>query len=137
MEHFALDPRLENDCRILGKLGCCRFLLMDNALFPWFILVPETGAVELCDLDRETRLSLSDLTDRVARFVRENFKVDKLNVAAIGNVVRQLHVHVIGRKTGDPCWPGVVWGSGKSEPYSEAEMERMVQRVRTGFPELE
>ncbi len=133
MNTFTLDPRLKNDCHVLGKMGVSHLLLMNNALFPWFILVPETRAVELCDMDRESRRLLRDETDRVARFVKDHFPVDKLNVAAIGNVVRQLHVHVIGRRTDDPCWPNVVWGSGVSRPYTDEKRDAMIRLVHSAF----
>lgn len=134
MNPFTLDPRLQNDCFVLGKMNVCHLLLMNNALFPWFILVPETKAVELCDLGREFRILVHEETDRTARFVKDHFPVDKINVAAIGNVVRQLHIHVIGRRTDDPCWPGVVWGSGMARPYTDDKRDALIRLVRTCFP---
>lgn len=112
---------------------------MNNALFPWFILVPETDVVELCDLDPASQQILLEEINRLSRFVKESFPIDKLNVAAIGNVVKQLHIHVIGRRTDDPCWPGVVWGAGQSKPYSEVEREeilRLVKRKIEGLKEI-
>ena len=134
MNPFTLDPRLQNDCFVLGKMNVCHLLLMNNALFPWFILVPETKAVELCDLGREFRILVHEETDRTARFVKDHFPVDTINVAAIGNVVRQLHIHVIGRRTDDPCWPGVVWGSGMARPYTDDKRDALIRLVRTCFP---
>ncbi len=128
---FDLDPRLKNDCIGLCRLSLSHLLLMNNALFPWFILVPETDVAELCDLSTEKQLLLLDEINRVSRFVKAHFVMDKLNVAAIGNVVRQLHIHVIGRTLDDSCWPGVVWGSGKSAPYPEAERQRILRLVQS------
>lgn len=125
MNHFTLDTRLQNDCHILGKMDLSYLLLMNNSHFPWFILVPETDVVELCDLDPDSQHVLLDEINHVSRFIKNHFPIDKLNVAAIGNVVKQLHIHVIGRRTDDPCWPGVVWGAGQSKPYSEKEIEEM------------
>jgi len=136
MNDFTLDTRLQNDCHILGKMGLSHLLLMNNAHFPWFILVPETDVVELCDLDPDSQRVLLDEINRLSRFIKDHFPIDKLNVAAIGNVVKQLHIHVIGRRTDDPCWPGVVWGSGQSKPYSEKEFEEMGRVVRQKLKDL-
>lgn len=136
MNDFTLDPRLQNDCHILGKMGLSHLLLMNNSLFPWFILVPETQVVELCDLDPDSDRVLHEEINRLSCFVKDHFPIDKLNVAAIGNVVRQLHIHVIGRRTDDPCWPGVVWGSGQSKPYSEQELDEVVRVVWKGIEGL-
>lgn len=128
---FALDSRLKNDCFVLCRLNLSHLLLMNNALFPWFILVPETDVTELCDLSVDEQQILIDEINRVSRFIKARFTVDKLNVAAIGNVVSQLHIHVIGRRMTDECWPGVVWGAGKSEPYPDAERQRIVRLVES------
>ena len=87
-------------------------LLHRNSSVPWFILVPDVAAelTELHELDAATRQRLDAELDLVARFTKARFDVAKLNVAAIGNIVPQLHVHIIGRRPDDPCWPGVVWG---------------------------
>ena len=123
MSGFALDPRLRADCFELGRLGFCRLLLLDNAAVPWFILVPETDVCEIIDLAEEQQLELLRLAGLVARFVRTEFPVDKLNIAAIGNVVRQLHVHVVGRSAGDYCWPGVVWGTAPPARYTGTQVD--------------
>ena len=124
MSDFSLAPQLQNDCFVLGKLGSSQLLLLNNALLPWFILVPETNVTELFELDDEQRLSLVRESDSLAGFVKQAFACDKINVASIGNVVSQLHMHVIGRRRDDFCWPGVVWGREEKEVYSdEAVME--------------
>lgn len=107
-----VHPRLLEDCHVLGQLELCRVLLHRNSSVPWFILVPDVAAelTELHELDAATRQRLDAELDLVARFTKARFDVAKLNVAAIGNIVPQLHVHVIGRRPDDPCWPGVVWG---------------------------
>jgi len=117
-----LDPRLAADCHLLGLLGDTRLLLLDDARFPWFILVPATEVVELCDLEGAAREAVWAQVDEVSLLVRALFPVDKLNVAAIGNVVSQLHLHVVGRRRDDDCWPGVVWGAARGEPYAAAEV---------------
>lgn len=120
MTHFTLDPQLQKDCFTLGTLGDSLLLLLNNALVPWFILVPHTEAVELFEMDRDSRLALQRDTDALAAFVKPTFACDKLNVASIGNLVSQLHVHVVGRRRDDFCWPGVVWGRPEREDYTDA-----------------
>lgn len=134
MNTIALDPRLQNDCFVLGKLEVSHLLLMNNRLFPWLILVPETPAVELYELDSGTQRALWSEINRLSGLITTCFTVDKLNVAAIGNVVSQLHVHVIGRHVGDRCWPGVVWGSGQSSPYEPDERDRVIRLIVESLP---
>ncbi len=117
MAAFELDPHLAHDCVALGRLGLCRVLLMNNPAVPWFILVPETTATELCDLEAGEQARLLAEINAVSHFVRDHFTVDKLNVASIGNIVRQLHVHVVGRRVEDDYWPGVVWGAASERRY--------------------
>ena len=116
---FALDARLAADTHRLGAFELSELLLMNNALVPWFILVPRVAETELYRLPSGTRRQLDDEAAELAAFVAEAFPVDKLNVAALGNVVAQLHVHVVGRRRDDFAWPGVVWGRAESEPYAE------------------
>ena len=120
---FELDPRLRQDCFLLGRLPLCQLLLMNNAALPWFILVPETTVTEVCDLPPGDQATLLDEINAVSKLVRGFERVEKLNVAAIGNIVRQLHVHVVGRHPGDYCWPGVVWGSEAPRRYPALEVE--------------
>lgn len=108
---FKIHPRLLNDCHVLGRLSLSHVLLHKNAVIPWFILVPEVTVIELHEIIRDQRQALMDEANLVAEFVVDEFEVDKLNIAAIGNLVPQLHLHVIGRNRRDPCWPDVVWGN--------------------------
>ena len=125
-DHFELDARLASDSHPLCRLALCELRLMDDANYPWLILVPRLiAARELIDLDTEQRLQLSNETDRAARLLRDAFRPHKLNVAALGNVVEQLHVHVIARFEDDPAWPAPVWGRVEARPYTpEALIER-------------
>ena len=123
---FALDAQLGRDCFELGRIGFCRLLLMNNADIPWFILVPETTRTELCDLALADQQQVWEAVNAVSSFLRDNQPVDKLNVAAIGNIVRQLHVHVVGRREGDYCWPGVVWGSAIEKRYTDDQVAAVV-----------
>ena len=126
-DHFELDARLAGDSHPLCRLALCELRLMDDANYPWLILVPRLiAARELIDLDIEQRQQLSDETDRASRLLRDAFRPHKLNVAALGNVVEQLHVHVIGRFEDDPAWPAPVWGRVEARPYTpEALIERI------------
>lgn len=126
---FVLDPRLVNDTHHLGSLRLSELLLMNNALLPWLILVPRVPEIELYRLPVAQRRQLDDETAAVAAFVAGAFAVDKLNVAAIGNVVAQLHVHVVGRRRDDHAWPGVVWGRPERTAYAPAAVEEVRSRV--------
>lgn len=125
---FALDPRLAADTRLVGDLPLSRVLLMDDARFPWLVLVPRrAGLVELSDLPREERIVLLDEIDHVAGALRALVAPDKINVAALGNVVAQLHVHVIARFRCDEAWPRPVWGVGEAQRHDpDAAAARIV-----------
>jgi diadenosine tetraphosphate (Ap4A) HIT family hydrolase len=127
MQKFELDPRLAADCHLLGRLKLCRVLLMDNALLPWFILVPETDRTEIIDLESDTQALLYGEINLVAAFVERRFAPHKLNIAAIGNIVRQLHVHIVGRYENDYAWPGVVWGRPERSPYAADDVKSIGQ----------
>ena len=130
-EHFELDPRLAGDSHPLGRFELCDLRLMDDANYPWLILVPRVvGARDLIDLDAEQRLQLSDETDRAARLLRDAFRPYKLNVAALGNIVAQLHVHVIARFENDPAWPAPVWGRVEANPYGPAALIERIERLQ-------
>lgn len=122
---FQLDPRLRQDCFVLGRLPLCQLLLMNNAALPWFILVPETTAIEICDLPAGDQAELLVEINGVSNLVRHFDGVEKLNIGAIGNIVPQLHVHLVGRHPGDYCWPGVVWGSEAPQRYRAEDVERI------------
>jgi diadenosine tetraphosphate (Ap4A) HIT family hydrolase len=122
---FELHEQLRKDCHVLGRLDAGYLLLLDNALVPWFILVPETGKTEFYQLDTELQQRVLAGINRVSAWVEENLEVDKLNVAMIGNKVPQMHIHIIGRRIDDYCWPGVVWASPEKEPYSADALEEL------------
>jgi diadenosine tetraphosphate (Ap4A) HIT family hydrolase len=117
--HFALDARLAADTHLVGDLELSRVLLMDDARFAWLILVPRiAGLRDLIDLDRDDQHRLNDEVDRCARVLQAIDAPDKLNIAALGNVVAQLHVHVIARHTSDAAWPRPVWGYDERIGYA-------------------
>ena len=125
MDNFQLDPQLEKDCFIMGCLGNSILLLLNNAQLPWFILVPKTDVHEIYELDESAQTDLWASINHLSKFIKAEFSVDKLNVAAIGNVVPQLHIHTIGRNKNDYCWPGVVWGADGSVPYKVNDVEKI------------
>jgi diadenosine tetraphosphate (Ap4A) HIT family hydrolase len=118
MPSFALDPRLDADTYPLGRLTLSRVLLMNDARYPWLILVPERADVtEIVDLDEADRRVLMDEITAASAALRQAHGPDKLNVGALGNRVPQLHVHVLARFVSDAAWPGPVWGVGEAVPY--------------------
>jgi len=106
-----LHPQLAADCHVLGACAGNALLLQRNAEVPWFLLVPPTTLTELHELPPSLRTSLVAAADELARFIKRHYACEKINVAAIGNVVPQLHLHVIGRRRDDACWPRPVWGN--------------------------
>ena len=120
---FALDDRLARDSKPLVKMDLCEVRLLNDMRWPWLMLVPQreglTELFELTPLD-QTMLTFEQMT--VAEALKRATGCLKINVGALGNIVRQLHVHVVARSEGDANWPGPIWGYGKGEPYtSEAE----------------
>jgi len=134
MDDFVLDARLQADCHILGELDAGLLLLLNNALVPWFILVPRTEATELYQLDSELQQKVWQEIDVLSRFVQAEFKVQKMNVAAIGNIVRQLHIHVVGRRQDDYCWPGVVWGAEGKVDYDQEQVQAITTLFKESYP---
>jgi diadenosine tetraphosphate (Ap4A) HIT family hydrolase len=130
---FALDARLERDTLFVGDLPLSRLLLMNDARWPWLILVPRrSGLSELTDLDAAERARLIEEAARVAAWLERYARADKINVAALGNVVRQLHLHVVARAAGDPGWPGPVWGFGAAVAYEAEAARTIVGQAREG-----
>lgn len=126
MPDFTLHPQLVADTVEVGDLALCRVLLSNDANYPWLILVPRRpDIVELIDLTAVDRAALSAEIDAAARALKATVPCDKLNVAALGNMVPQLHVHIIARRHGDPAWPKPVWGAVPAIAYNPA--------VRDGF----
>ena len=110
---FVLDPRLAADSVFIADGPLSQVRLMDDTRFPWLLLVPRVdGAAEWIDLDGgQQRLLLAEL-NQASQLLRAEPGVEKVNIGALGNIVRQLHVHIVGRHAGDAAWPGPVWGSG-------------------------
>ncbi len=131
---FTLDPRLAADTVPVGDLPLCSVLLMDDARFPWLILVPrQPGVSEITDLSTEETEGLMQEMRLAIGVMQALAKPDKVNVAALGNVVTQLHVHVVGRYRSDPAWPGPVWGHGARAPYPAHARAQLVERAGALF----
>ena len=134
MPSFALDPRLAADTIPVGDLALSSVLLMNDARFPWFILVPRVpDAAEVTDLSEADAARLMTEIRLATGVMLELAKPDKVNVAALGNVVSQLHVHVVGRFRSDPAWPGPVWGVGTRQPYPPHAAAQLVERAGALF----
>jgi len=132
---FRLHPQLAADTSAVGDLPLCRVLLMNDTRFPWLILVPRMAGVrELLQLDRGQRNQLIEEVSLAEAALVETGPCDKLNVGALGNLVPQLHVHVIARRVGDAAWPGPVWGCGSPEPYDRHAANTLVARLRASLP---
>ncbi|EJO94966.1 histidine triad (HIT) protein [Ectopseudomonas mendocina DLHK] len=128
---FALDSRLQQDCLLIGDFPLCRLLLMNDANYPWFILVPRREEVsELFQLDAADQCQLWQETTLLAETLKDTFAADKMNVATLGNVVSQLHMHVIVRRRGDAAWPAPVWGRNPPRPYVEEQVRQLVSKLR-------
>lgn len=124
---YALHAQLADDTHPVAMLALCELRLMDDANYPWLVLVPRVAdARELIDLDASQRRALTEEIDTAARLLRSTVQPYKLNIAALGNMVEQLHVHVIGREQDDPAWPAPVWGRVAARPYTP---EQLVARI--------
>ncbi|MFZ5662904.1 MAG: HIT domain-containing protein [Pseudomonadota bacterium] len=131
MSGWTLHPQLAADTHAVASWPLCELLLMDDAQYPWLILVPRVdGARELIDLAPSDRHRLLDEIARASRLLRALFAPDKLNVAALGNVVPQLHVHVIARFRDDAAWPRPVWGVHPPRRHAAEALETMLRRLR-------
>ena len=130
-KRFELHPQLAKDCLAAGDFPLCRLLLMNDAQYPWFILVPRRADVrEIHELNDADRHQLWEESAALSRLLMSEFSGDKLNVAALGNVVPQLHVHHIVRFKTDPAWPAPVWGKFLPRPYSLSGATALVDRLQ-------
>lgn len=128
---FSLDARLDADSFPVLWLGLCELRLMNDQRWPWVVLVPQRpGIVELHDLTPLDQAMLTFETNLVAQALKQKTGCHKINSGALGNVVRQLHVHIVARNEGDPGWPGPVWGHGVREPYRREDLHRMAESIR-------
>lgn len=132
---FALHPQLARDCHRLGRFELGLLLLMNDAQYPWFILVPQRAELrEIYQLEEADQALLLRESVILSRALMTAFHGDKLNLAALGNMVPQLHLHHIVRHAGDPAWPAPVWGRHPPQPYSPAALEQRLGALRPHLP---
>ena len=130
-QDFTLDARLAGDTALVGDFALSRVLVMNDRRYPWLVLVPRrVGMVEPFDLNAQALDILWRETMQAARALKQETACRKVNVGALGNVVAQLHVHVVARHTGDPAWPGPVWGHSPAVPYNSAARDLLIARVQ-------
>jgi len=128
---FSLHPTLEKDCIELGHLVLCRVLLMNDSQFPWLILVPEReNFKEIHQLSGDDQQLLMRESSYVAKKLAEHYQADKMNIAALGNMVPQLHIHHVVRYQKDKAWPAPIWGKFDALLYAEQDLEITVARLR-------
>ncbi len=128
MSTFALHERLAADTSLVCELPLSRCLLMNDARYPWLILVPRIADLrDLHEVPAKNRQALFDEIDQTSQALTKLTEAFKINVAALGNQVPQLHIHVIARQQDDEAWPGPVWGVGEAMPYSDAELKKRLQ----------
>ncbi|WP_366945033.1 HIT domain-containing protein [Methylobacter sp.] len=128
---FQLHPRLEQDCIAIGRFELCRLLMMNDSQYPWFILVPERADLqEIYQLNKVERELLTEESSYLAENMAALYKADKMNIAAIGNIVPQLHIHHIVRYQVDKAWPAPVWGKFDAVPYTERQIADNLTRIK-------
>ncbi len=131
MAIFALDPKLEADTVEIMRYDLCRVLMMKDANYPWVILVPaRANMIEIHELDEDDQRQLMREITATSKRLKAGFEATKINVGALGNIVSQLHVHIIARFDGDPAWPDPVWGKFAPSPYPEGDLDVWVEGLR-------
>ena len=128
---FELHPRLTQDCIAIGRFDLCKLLLMNDSQYPWFILVPErTDLQEIYQLSKADQELLTEESSYLAENLSILYKADKMNIATIGNLVPQLHIHHIVRYRSDKAWPAPVWGKFPAVPYTEQQIADNLERIK-------
>ena len=134
---FSFDLRLLKDCEVLGKFKLCHVLLMRDANYPWVVLVPDREKmVEIFDLSIDDQKQLQLESTSLLTYLKKEFNADKMNVAALGNVVAQLHVHHIVRYENDIAWPAPVWGAYPAKNYISSELDKRIESLIEGLKKL-
>jgi len=128
---IQLHPRLAEDCISIGQFELCRLLMMNDSQYPWFILVPERPELqEIYQLNKAERALLTEESSYLAESLAKLYKADKMNIAAIGNLVPQLHIHHVVRYQIDKAWPAPVWGKFAAVPYNEQQIIDNIDRLK-------
>ncbi len=131
---IELHPQLKKDCIELGEFTLCSLLLLNDTNYPWFILLPNrVGITEMHQLSEVDQQQLMTESMFFSQCLEQVFQADKLNIAALGNVVPQLHIHHIARFTTDACWPAPVWGAVSAKPYNESQLKIIKKQLLSWF----
>lgn len=134
---FVLNNTLEADSVPIVENADLLIRLINDARYPWILIVPTVpGASELHDLDEDLHTRTMSVARKCGQVLKQAFNADKINTAAIGNMVPQLHIHVVARHKGDTAWPGPIWGVGEMEPLTNDEIARRVEIIREGLADL-
>ena len=128
---FTLHPTLAKDSILAAKVGLLQVRLVDDARFFWLLIVPETTAIELHDLDEKTAESVWKLARLLGKALQAHCAADKINSTAIGNIVPQLHFHIVARHIGDAAWPHPIWGNGKAEPLADPTKVARIESIQS------
>ena len=131
MDSFALHPQLAKDTALIGRIAGCQLLLMNDARYPWLILVPEhDGMQELHELAEASYVEVTQGIRQISEKLQALMNAPKMNIAALGNQVPQLHIHIIARRHDDHAWPGPVWGVGDAVPYDKEERRLLIATLQ-------
>jgi len=126
-----IHPQLLNDCLVLGHFPLSHLLLMQDANYPWFILVPDrAGITEVYQLSIDDQQQLLEESSSLAKLLMDVFEGDKLNIASLGNMVSQCHIHHVVRYKNDIAWPGPIWGRVPAKAYSQAELDSVINKIK-------
>ena len=133
-ETFSLHPQLAHDCFELAELPLCKLLLCNDKAYPWFILVPKVNDIsDIYQLDWQQQQQLLNESSLLSELLMQVFNGDKMNVAALGNMVPQLHIHIIARFKNDTAWPNPVWGNGETKPYTQEASTAFIASIRNAL----
>tara|TARA_Y100000991_G_C21951715_1_gene340121 strand:- start:763 stop:1173 length:411 start_codon:yes stop_codon:yes gene_type:complete len=131
MDSFALHPQLAKDTELIGRIAGCQLLLMNDARYTWLILVPEHDNVqELHELAEASYVEVTQGIRQISEKLQALMNAPKMNIAALGNQVPQLHIHIIARRHDDHTWPGPVWGAGEAVPYDKREQRLLIATLQ-------
>jgi diadenosine tetraphosphate (Ap4A) HIT family hydrolase len=134
MKNFVVDPKLEENSFLIADLQLSKLYVKDDKENPWFVLVPKKmNATELTDLNHEEQCILMEEVTIVSEFLKNYYNPDKINIGALGNIVRQLHVHVLARYESDRAWPQALWGTTPSLHFEQVELEN----IKSNFQEFQ
>ncbi|MBS9778063.1 MAG: HIT domain-containing protein [Gammaproteobacteria bacterium] len=131
MNDFTLNERLANETHAVTENEHYYVRLNKNSLIPWIILIPKTSEIELFKCDNEFKNNIRNVVDWLAAFSQDYFTADKMNVATIGNVVSQLHIHIVARKTNDFAWPDPVWGKSDFVEYDQKKLHVIIGDIQS------